>query len=152
MKSGWTFGTLKKYFERVLAERDKAVAAALAAAESAVRAAFDASEKAIIKAEAAQLAYNTRSNEFRASLDDQNKTMLPRSEADTKFQQLRELIDAQANLITELQRSESGVAGGTRYAQESKSIWLAVWAIIATVVLAVLGGLGTLIFFLATKG
>lgn len=47
----------------------------MAAADKATQAAFAASEKAITKAEQAQSDYNNRSNEFRSSLDDQNKLM-----------------------------------------------------------------------------
>jgi hypothetical protein len=47
----------------------------MAAADKATQSAFAASEKAIAKAEQAQSDYNARSNEFRSSLDDQNKLM-----------------------------------------------------------------------------
>jgi hypothetical protein len=62
-----------------------AVNAALAAQEKAVAAAFSSSEKAIVKAEAAQKDYNDRSNEFRGQLDDQAKTLMPRTETDVRF-------------------------------------------------------------------
>lgn len=64
---------------------------------------FTAQDKAVAKAEEAQQAYNERSNEFRAALDDQGKTMITRSEADQRFDQMHELIDSQAKLISALQ-------------------------------------------------
>lgn len=87
----WTIETLKSYMDAILSERDRqydtrfraseiAVNAALAAQEKAVAAAFLASEKAIVKAEDAQKDYNVRSNEFRGQLDDQAKTLMPRTE------------------------------------------------------------------------
>ena len=68
---------------------------------------FDAQEKAVAKAEASQKDYNARSNEFRAALDDQGKSMITRSEADQRFEQMHELIDSQAKLIGALQMNMS---------------------------------------------
>lgn len=64
---------------------------------------FIAQEGAVAKAELAQQAYNERSNEFRGALDDQGKLMITKSEADQRFDQMHELIDAQAKLIGALQ-------------------------------------------------
>ena len=62
-----------------------AVTAALAAQKEQVTSAFSASEKAIVKAELAQSEYNSRSNEFRAQLGDQARTLMPRTETDVRF-------------------------------------------------------------------
>lgn len=64
---------------------EAAVEKALAAQEKATAANFAANEKAITKAEDAQRDYNIRSNEFRGQLDDQAKTLMPRSEATVMF-------------------------------------------------------------------
>lgn len=64
---------------------------------------FNSQEKAVAKSELAQQQYNERSNEFRAALDDQGKLMITRSEADQRFEQMHELIDSQAKLISALQ-------------------------------------------------
>lgn len=65
---------------------------------------FRSQEKAVAKAEVAQQAYNDRSNEFRAALDDQAKLMMSRTEALQGYAQLRELIESQGKLVSELQR------------------------------------------------
>lgn len=84
--------------DRLYKERDEsrktAVDAALQAAKEKTTDAFLASEKAIVKAEDAQREYNARSNEFRGQLDDQAKTLMPRIEADAKFQALEDKFEA----------------------------------------------------------
>ena len=82
--------------------QETAVNAALVAQEKAVAAALAASEKAVNKAEAAQGNVNTNQNEFRGSLKDQAATLMPRSEAESIFRELRGLISAQAEVIGDL--------------------------------------------------
>jgi hypothetical protein len=74
----------KRYEER-FRNSEAAVNTALAAQKEAVAAAFTASERAITKAEDAQAAYNSRSNEFRQTLDDQAKLLLSAREANQRF-------------------------------------------------------------------
>lgn len=120
-----------------------AVSAALAAQKEATNTAFLASEKAIVKAETAQADYNIRSNEFRGQLDDQAKTLMPRTETmvllhgvddrfkafddkvdllrvnmDNKLEVMRiafdKAIDAQGKDIAGLRESRSGGESGDR--------------------------------------
>ena len=101
-------------------ESKDAVKDALAAQEKAVAAAFLASEKAIVKAEDAQKDYNVRSNEFRQTLDDQNKIQMPRTEVMTllsavnqKFEAAQKQIDEQTALDLGMkEKAEESVAGG----------------------------------------
>jgi hypothetical protein len=67
---GWTVETLKEHYDRVFAQQEKAVEAALAAAEKAVSKAEDAAEKRFESV-----------NEFRQTLSDQTATFLTRKEA-----------------------------------------------------------------------
>lgn len=111
-----------EYLQRQIDERDRryedrfkaqetAVLAALAAQEKLVSAAFLASEKAIVKAEEAQRDYNIRSNEFRGQLDDQAKTLLPRAEADGRFDNLVLQIEEIKTEIAGLRESRSAGTG-----------------------------------------
>lgn len=84
---------------------ETAVAAALAAAKEAVAAAFVAAEKAVLKAEEAQKDYNIRSNEFRGQLDDQAKTLMPRTESTLAFHGL----DAKVEQASKTQDSKIAV-------------------------------------------
>ncbi len=136
----WTVGTLKEYLERILEERDKALGAALSAAESSTR-----------KAEEAQQGYNVRSNEFRAALGDQGKLMLTRTEAEVRFDQLRERADEQANKIAELQKQNALGEGQQRGKNMSLETSKWILALVVTVALSAIGGIGTLIFYMATR-
>ncbi len=69
-------------YEAAFQAAKEAVASALTATKELTAASFAAAEKAILKAEEAQKSYNERSNEFRATLDDQNKRSISRVEFD----------------------------------------------------------------------
>jgi hypothetical protein len=77
--------SVREYFEKIIAALKELVIARLDAMQKATDSAFAASEKAIIKAEQAQSEYNVRSNEFRGQLDDQAKTLMPRTECMALF-------------------------------------------------------------------
>ena len=86
----------------LLKAQETAVNAALAAAEKAVAAALAASEKAVNKAEIAQQRVNETQNEFRGTLSDQAKNLMPRNEAENINRELREKIDAQGRSIADM--------------------------------------------------
>jgi hypothetical protein len=88
------FAEREKAMTTAFVASEKAVAAAFAASEKAVAAAFAASGEASVKYEAAQANYNIRSNEFRGQLDDQAKTLMPRSETDERFKAVDARFDA----------------------------------------------------------
>src|ERR1039458_4211811 len=77
----------RRYEDRFKGAEDK-VALALSAQKELNTVVQAAADKAITKSEEAQSAYNQRSNEFRQSLDDQNRIQLPRVEADSRFTSL----------------------------------------------------------------
>lgn len=133
MDSKWNIDSLKEHFEERFRAGDKSIEAA-----------FRASEKAIDKSEAAQTAYNARSNEFRAALDDQAKAFLPRSEAEVSFEQFREQI-------ARLQQSDSRGEGESSAMRSEKANSQAIWYLAIVVALQALAGIGSLIFYLATR-
>ena len=94
--SGWTIETLKEFVDdrfRLIEERitreggqqKQEVAAALAAQKENTSAAFASSEKAIIKAEVASEKRFESVNEFRATLADQQRSLMPRAEAELRM-------------------------------------------------------------------
>lgn len=116
----------------VAQDAKEAVAAALSAQKELTTAAFAASEKAIGKAEAAQIDYNARSNEFRQALDDSNKDKLSRVEADNRFHVVEEKIgdgkraldqykDSQAAEIRSLRETRSMNVGMKEAATETRA-------------------------------
>lgn len=68
-ETSWTVETLKEHFEKILAEKDKAINIALAAAKEAVGVAEANAEK-----------WRSNANEWRGAMSDREKTFLTRSE------------------------------------------------------------------------
>ncbi len=132
--------SLREFFERVLAERD-----------ARYQAMFDSAKDAVNKADTALREYKASANEFRLTLSDQAKTLVPRTEYEGTIKELRAMNEAQAKLIVSLQLGESRGEGGTSATAASKST--SQWLIGLSVVigLSILGGLGSLLFFLLTR-
>ncbi len=119
----------RRYEDRFAAQ-EKAVSFALAAADKQVTTAFSASEKAVLKSEEAQREYNIRSNEFRGQLDDQAKTLMPRTEAlarydgqDTRIEEMKKRYDAEIGSLRESRAGGSGAHDQQREGRQ-QSNWL----------------------------
>ncbi len=87
---------------------ERAVTAAFAAQEKAISAALNAASTAVNKAEAAAEKRFEGINEFRAQLADQQRTLIPRAEADSELRAIREKLGV---LAGRLDRSEGKGAG-----------------------------------------
>lgn len=97
--------TLKEHIEAIIDKNDKryeqrfndtkiAVDAALIAADKAVAAALAGQKEAVTKAEVAAEKRFESVNEFRNTLSDQQRNLMPRSEAEIQFKGLNEKVDA----------------------------------------------------------
>jgi uncharacterized protein involved in exopolysaccharide biosynthesis len=120
---------LRVFLERILDERDKqydarfraaevAVNAALTAQKEATAAAFTASEKAIVKQEEAQTTYNVGHNDLSRKMDDQYKTMMPRTEVTALFKSHEEKLEA---LRTQMEAANARIAEDIKSLRESRS-------------------------------
>ncbi len=104
--SEWTVQTLKEYVEKLREADSKAVAAALASAERAV-------EKAEINAER----WRSQANEWRGAMNDRERVLMPRSEAEVRLAILEKAINNQtgrasgANALWIIIAGAIGVAG-----------------------------------------
>lgn len=114
--------SLKEYLETLIANNDKryeqrfndtkiAVDAALIAADKAVAAALAGQKEAVTKAEVAAEKRFESVNEFRNTLSDQQRLLLPRLEAETKFDFLTKVIDGNTKEIANLRESRSQTEG-----------------------------------------
>jgi hypothetical protein len=146
---GAALSAQEKAVSTASAAAEKAVNAALSAAEKSVLSAAQASEKAISKAETAQQGVNERGNEFRKSLDDYTKIMMPRLETDQRFLAINKLLESQGALIEELRR---GATRGLGASEERASVRQTSQWVIALVVSAVLGLAGVTIAWLVMSG
>lgn len=88
-------------YEQRFADVERATTLALHAAEKQTVISFEAASKAVEKAEAAQKAYNERSNEFRQALDDSNREKIGRAEFDTRFHATDEKLEARTIALSE---------------------------------------------------
>jgi hypothetical protein len=133
--SGWTVETLKEYVETLIEANDKrynqrfddaktAVDAALNAAKTAVGAALDAQKEAVAKAEQASEKRFDGVNEFRETLSDQQRTLIPRAEADLRF----------GNIEKELATLKSGNAERRGKQIGASSLWAAIIAGVSVLV------------------
>ena len=130
-----------------------AVIDALAAQKEQTASVFASSEKAIIKAEDAQRSYNERTNELRGALDDQNKTLLPRTEAEARFFSVEEKIDEVKKEIANLREYRSAGSATTKAEDAAATTHKWLIGLAVGVMLAMLGsGLSIMLFVIKTQG
>lgn len=87
---------------------EKGVNTALAAAEKAVSAALAAADRAVAKAEMAADKRFEQVNEFRATLADQQRTLMPRAEVEVLMKAMTEKIELTSRGITSLVAERRG--------------------------------------------
>lgn len=113
---GWTLETLRVHLEGAirssythLEERIKAVAdTAQAAAQNA--------DKAVSKAETAAEKRFESVNEFRNTLSDQQRNLMPRDEANIRFEALTHEIRGAQHILENMRAEQKGVVGDWGYA------------------------------------
>lgn len=88
---------------------EKAVNTALAAAEKAVSAALAAADRAVAKAEMAADKRFEQVNEFRATLADQQRTLMPRAEVEVLMRAITEKIDLSLATVNSIIAERRGV-------------------------------------------
>jgi hypothetical protein len=93
--------TLREYVDVRIAAQQQAVEAALASASLAVAKAEAASDKRFDSV-----------NEFRAQLDDQTRTLMPRLEVEAQLSTLKEKVDANAATIKAISDRGAGMNQG----------------------------------------
>ena len=115
-------GNDKRYEERFSASQ-KALELGLAGQKSEISAALAAADRAVLKAETATEKRFESVNEFRGTLDQQQRTLIPRSEVDVLMRGLEEKIftlgkslDETKGAIAAMQSERAGVRGGYGYA------------------------------------
>lgn len=123
---GWTYESLLRYlraeintvretreaddrrYEQRFIDSQTAVAAALAAARIAVDAALSAAKEAVAKAEAASEKRFEGVNEFRATLSDQQRTLMPRSEAEIRMAAIEKQVEQLSSMGIERRGHQAG--------------------------------------------
>ncbi len=129
-KSDWTLRTLFDFFQHRMDDADRryeqrfqaqqeALQVGFTAQEKAVSAALQSADRAVNKAELAAEKRFEAGNEFRESLSDQSKTLLPRAEYQVQHTAL-------AERLTRLETMLATMAGGTRQLEMTgtKVMWV----------------------------
>lgn len=122
----WTIETVREHVLSLLAERDRQYDQRFIAQEKAVQTAMNAAERAVSKAETAAEKRFDAVNEFRATLADQQRTLMPRAEAELQFGRITSLEKE----LTTMRGHGSGIHSGWGYAIGLVGIILAVAALI----------------------
>lgn len=113
--------SLKEYFDSLRAADQAAIAAALSAADGKAAAATEAAKEAVMKAEAASEKRFEGVNEFRGTLSDQQRTLMPRSEAELRFSTQDSRLGTLEKVLAE--------RGGER--RGSKEMWVLIAGVAA---------------------
>jgi hypothetical protein len=140
--SGWTIDTLLEHLRALMESSEKreeqrftasqkAIELGFSAQKSAVDAALAAADRAVIKAELAAEKRFESVNEFRATLSDQQRNLIPRSEVEVTVRGLTEKITTLQNQMERLQAERAGIKGGWGYAVGVVGLVLALGSIVA---------------------
>lgn len=124
-------------YEQRFKDSQTAVDAALAAARTAVDAALTSAKEAVMKAEVASEKRFESVNEFRATLSDQQSTLMPRIEAEARMARVE-------TDITELKKMRDVGSGRSSGLKDS-------WVLIVVIVTLVGGILAIIATFFAHK-
>jgi hypothetical protein len=151
----WTLKTLRvlieandlRYSQRFAAQSE-ALSAAFTAQQNAVNAALTAADRAVLKAESASEKRFDAVNEFRASLADQSRLLMPRAESEQASKTLKEQMDKLEKDFRERSNITAGVKEGTR---ENKENHTAIWTQVALVI-AILGNVVLTLYYVAHWG
>jgi hypothetical protein len=110
--SAWTTETLLEHLKALIAFNRQLHLQQHEAAQRAVDAALAAAKEAVQKAETASEKRFDAVNEFRATLGDQQRTLMPRQEAEIRFAEIDKKLDA-------LQHASAGQGERRRGSQET---------------------------------
>jgi hypothetical protein len=108
-------GNDRRYEERFAASQ-KALELGLAAQKSEIGAALVAADRAVQKAETAAEKRFEGVNEFRNTLADQQRTLIPRSEVEALMKNIENKIDQVEKVLDRMSVERQGIKGGYGYA------------------------------------
>ena len=121
---------LKEFFFQIINANDKRYSERFDSSEKAVSAALAAAKEAVTKAEVAAEKRFESVNEFRNTLSDQQRNLMPRAEIDILVKALNDRADSNENRIIRMESKGVGTAQGWGYAVGVIGLVAAVIAII----------------------
>jgi hypothetical protein len=106
----WTIDALKEHLETLIDRSSSQTVEHIKSVRDLTTQALMASREAILKAEAATEKRFESVNEFRATLDQQQRTLMPRAEAEIRFQSLVDQLTVLRNRTEQRVGWKEGVA------------------------------------------
>ncbi len=108
----WTLDTLRLYLLGRIEDNDRFYTQRMDSQVAAVASALEAAKAAVAKAEMAAERRFESVNEFRSTLSDQQRNLMPRAEVAVLIASLDEKIRGAQRIIEALQAERAGVKGG----------------------------------------
>lgn len=127
------FEASQKALDAALTAQKEATQAAFAAQKEGISAALAAADRAVQKAEAASEKRFEGVNEFRNTLSDQQRTLIPRTEVDVLVRGLNEKIGQLTKQADAVANERIGLKGGWGYAVGVVGLVMVVLSIVAAV-------------------
>lgn len=131
---GWTVGTLLQHVMSLIESNNQRYEQRFQDQERAVSMALAAAKEAVIKAEQAAEKRFDSVNEFRSTLADQQRTLMPRAESDRALSAMTEKLAALEKQHDAFVSERQGLRGGWGYAVGVIGLVLAVASLIALVI------------------
>lgn len=128
------FASQKTAVDAAFLSQQTAMKVAFEVAEKAVQAALAAADRAVSKAELAADKRFEGVNEFRGTLADQQRTLMPRSEVEVLMRSMYEKLNTLEKIVEAARAERVGLKGGYGYAIGVLGVLLTVMSIIGYVV------------------
>jgi len=113
---GWTLESLRAHLVSLIDERNRQYEQRFLAQEQSVKLAMEAADRAVTKAEAAMEKRFDSINEFRGTLADQQRNLMPRSEVEVIVRAITEKLDQISREMLTSRARGGGVHEGWGYA------------------------------------
>jgi hypothetical protein len=135
----WTIETLKQHLEAMMAESDRRHGQQFADSQKAIEAALSAAKEAVTKAEHASEKRFEGVNEFRSTLADQQRTLMPRTEVEVLFQGLTERVKKLEVATSNSSSEQAGTKAGYVWAIGVVAVIGVILAVVSAISMLVQG-------------
>lgn len=136
---GWTIDTAMEHLLTLIQANDARYMAAIAALKDAVGIALTSADRAVSKAEMAAEKRFEGVNEFRQTLADEQRTLMPRAEVEVIIRSLTEKVDTATRLVQTSLAQGTGHQTGARDALAYLAIVFGGLSLMTTLFLALSG-------------
>ncbi len=114
-ETGWTLETLRIHLEGAIKSSSTHLEERIKSVADTAQAAAQNADKAVSKAEVAAEKRFESVNEFRNTLSDQQRNLMPRDEANIRFEALTHELRGAQRILETMRAEQKGVVGGWGY-------------------------------------